>query len=124
MGLAGWGWIFGLIGVIFAWYLYNYVAKQPAGNERMKEIAALIHEGALAFLRREYQILAVFVVVVAILLAIFISPKSAIAYVFGALCSMIAGFIGMMAATKANVRTSEAANHGGQSKALNVASKI
>ena len=121
MGLAGWGWIFGLAGVFFAWYLYKYVAKQPAGNERMKEIADLIHEGALAFLRREYQILIVFVIVVAILLAIFISPKSAIAYVFGALSSMCAGFIGMMAATKANVRTSEAANHGGQAKALNVA---
>ena len=121
MVLAGWGWIFGLIGVFFAWFLYRYVAKQPAGNERMQEIAELIHEGALAFLRREYQILIVFVVIVAILLAIFISPKSAIAYVFGALCSMTAGFIGMMAATKANVRTSEAANHGGQSKALNVA---
>ena len=121
MGLAGWSWIFGAIGLVFAWYLYNAVAKQPAGNERMQEIGDMIHEGALAFLRREYKILIVFVIVVAILLAIFISPKSAIAYVFGALCSMLAGFIGMMSATKANVRTSEAASHGGQAKALSVA---
>ncbi len=121
MALAGWSWIFGLIGVLFAWILYKNVASQPAGNERMREISDMIHDGALAFLRREYKILIIFVIVVAILLAIFISPKSAIAYVFGALCSMTAGFIGMMAATKANVRTSEAAHHGGQSKALSVA---
>ncbi len=121
MGINIWGPLLGLIGVIFAGILYGYVSKQPYGNERMKEISDMIHEGALAFLRREYTILIGFVIIVAILLGIFISPKTGIAYVFGALASMCAGFIGMTAATKANVRTSQAAASEGQAKALNVA---
>ncbi len=121
MGVNVWAPLLGLIGVIFAGILYAYVSKQPYGNERMKEISDMIHEGALAFLRREYTILIGFVIIVAILLGIFISPKTAIAYVFGAIASMCAGFIGMTAATKANVRTSQAAASEGQAKALNVA---
>jgi len=113
--------IVGIGGLIFAWILYSYVSKQPAGNERMREIADMIHEGALAFLGREYRILIGFVIIVAILLGIFINYQTAIAYVFGALASMAAGFCGMKAATKANVRTSEAAAKEGQAKALNVA---
>ena len=121
MSVSVWAPILGIIGVIFAGILFSYVSKQPYGNETMKEISDMIHEGALAFLRREYTILFGFVIIVAILLAIFISPKSAIAYVFGAVASMCAGFFGMVAATKANVRTSQAAASEGQSKALNVA---
>ncbi len=121
MGLNVWAPLLGLAGVIFAFILFGYVSKQPYGNERMKEISDMIHEGALAFLKREYTILFGFVIIVAILLGIFISPKTAIAYVFGAIASMCAGFIGMSAATKANVRTSQAAATEGQSKALNVA---
>ena len=113
--------LLGIVGVVFAGILFGYVSKQPYGNETMKEISDMIHEGALAFLRREYTILIGFVIIVAILLGIFISSKTAIAYVFGALASMCAGFIGMTAATKANVRTSQAAASEGQAKALNVA---
>ena len=121
MSVNFWAPLLGLIGIIFAIILFGYVSKQPYGNERMKEISDMIHEGALAFLKREYSILIIFVIIVAILLAIFISYKTAIAYVFGALASMSAGFIGMTAATKANVRTSQAAASEGQAKALNVA---
>ena len=120
-GIQLWAPIFGIIGVIFAWILYRYVSKQPAGNETMQEISEMIHEGALTFLKREYSILLIFVVVVAILMSIFLSWKTAIAYVCGALSSMCAGFFGMMAATKANVRTADAAQREGQAKALNVA---
>ena len=121
MGVAGWAIILGIAGVIFAAILFSYVSKQPFGNTTMKEISDMIHEGALTFLKREYTILICFVIIVAILLSIFISPKSAIAYVCGAIASMCAGIFGMTAATKANVRTSQAAAAHGQSKALNVA---
>ena len=121
MSVSVWAPLLGIAGVIFAGILFSYVSKQPYGNETMKEISDMIHEGALAFLRREYTILFGFVIIVAILLAIFISPKSAIAYVFGAVASMCAGFFGMVAATKANVRTSQAAASEGQAKALNIA---
>src|SRR5215510_11490230 len=87
----------------------------------MTEIAAAIHAGAMAFLRREYSILAAFIVVVAVLLSIAISQYTALAFVAGAVCSMLAGFVGMKAATKANVRTAEAARSIGRDKALAVA---
>ncbi len=121
MGLASISWLFGGLGLVFALYLYRYVSSQPAGNEKMTEIADMIHEGALAFLRKEYQILAGFVVIVTILLGVFINIQTAISYFFGAGASMFAGFCGMTAATKANVRTSQAAATDGQSKALNIA---
>jgi len=87
----------------------------------MTEIAAAIHTGAMAFLRREYSILAAFIVVVAVILSLAISRYTALAFVAGALCSMLAGFVGMKAATKANVRTAEAARSIGRDKAHAVA---
>src|SRR5262250_2576670 len=87
----------------------------------MTEIAAAIHAGAMAFLRREYSILAAFILVVAVLLSTAISPYTALAFVAGAVCSMLAGFVGRKAATKANVRTAEAARSIGRDKALAVA---
>src|SRR5437867_10122024 len=87
----------------------------------MIEIAGAIHTGAMAFLRREYSILVGFIVVVAALLSIAIGTGTALAFVAGALCSMLAGFIGMKAATKANVRTAEAARSKGRDKALAIA---
>ncbi|HEY0674564.1 MAG TPA: sodium/proton-translocating pyrophosphatase, partial [Longimicrobiales bacterium] len=111
----------GIIGLLAAFVVYLYVKKQPDGNDRMREIAALIQDGAMAFLRREYMTLALFVVVVAAALWFATSQQTALAYVSGALSSMIAGFFGMTAATRANVRTAAAAQSEGQAKALRTA---
>jgi K(+)-stimulated pyrophosphate-energized sodium pump len=119
--LTVWAWLLGLIGLGTAGFTYGYVKKQDPGTDVMVDLANQIHDGAMAFLRREYTVLAVFVAVVAVLLGLAISPQTAIAYLFGALCSVSAGFFGMKAATRANVRTSAAANQEGQGKALRIA---
>ncbi|MFQ5689941.1 MAG: sodium/proton-translocating pyrophosphatase, partial [Gemmatimonadota bacterium] len=106
---------------MFAWALYAYVKAQPAGTDAMQELAEAVHSGAMAFLRREYSILIPFVMVVAGLLYFLIGGRTAAAYVFGAACSIGAGLFGMQAATRANVRTTEAARTEGQGKALRVA---
>ena len=111
----------GLGGLVFALALFAYVRSQPAGNEVMSDLAEAIQSGAMAFLRREYSVLLPFVAVVAAMLWWLIGGKTAAAYVFGAFCSILAGFIGMRAATLANVRTTEAARAEGQEKALRVA---
>jgi len=113
--------LFGIAGLILAWIIYAYVKKQNDGNETMREIAEMIHKGAMVFLRKEYSILVIFIVVVFLLMAWKIDIYTAIAFVSGALSSMLAGFFGMNAATRANVRTSQAAFESGQAKALNVA---
>jgi K(+)-stimulated pyrophosphate-energized sodium pump len=92
-----------------------------AGNDLMKEIAGQIAEGAMVFLKREYSILAIFIVIVFLLLLWKISSATAIAFICGAMCSMLAGYFGMKAATKANVRTSAAAKEKGQGGALAIA---
>ncbi len=120
MQLQMWAPIFGVVGFVIAIVLYRIVKAQPVGNERMREISDDIHDGAMAFLGREYRVLAIFIVVVFVLIAIAMSWKTAVAFVGGAICSMTCGFIGMKAATRANVRTSEAARAHGQAKALEV----
>ncbi|MCG6954533.1 MAG: sodium-translocating pyrophosphatase [Gemmatimonadetes bacterium] len=119
--LTDWAWLLGLLGLATAALIYVYVKKQDPGTEIMVELGEQIHDGAMAFLRREYSVLAIFIVVVAILLKLAIGNVPAVAYVGGALSSMFAGFFGMKAATRANVRTSAAANQVGQGKALRVA---
>lgn len=109
--------IVGLLGVLYALYLFYYIIKQPAGNQTMQDIAELIQKGASAFLKREYSTLAIFIVVMFIILWAVIKIETAIAFVSGALCSMLAGFIGMTSATRANVRTAQAATQG-QNRAL------
>src|SRR5690606_30203985 len=115
----------GLIGLLYTIAKYKWVSKQDAGTDRMKEISNYIAEGAMAFLKAEWKILGYFVVVVAILLAVMASanPHShwsiAIAFIIGAVLSALAGYIGMRAATRANVRTAQAARTS-LSKALNV----
>ncbi len=121
VSLAQWSWIIGLIGLFMAGMIYAYVKRQPAGTETMKDLAEQIHGGAMAFLKREYTFLFFFVVVVAVLLGLAISLNTAIAYVFGAASSVCAGFFGMKAATRANVRTAQAANEEGAGKALRIA---
>ncbi|MDX1395088.1 MAG: sodium-translocating pyrophosphatase [Gemmatimonadota bacterium] len=111
----------GVIGLMFSFGLYTYVKAQPVGNDVMADLADQIHGGAMAFLRREYTILVPFVIVVAALLFWLIGARTAVAYGLGATCSILAGFFGMQAATRANVRTSEAARAEGQAKALRVA---
>jgi K(+)-stimulated pyrophosphate-energized sodium pump len=105
---------------VIALVIYNNVKSQPVGNDRMREISEDIHKGAMAFLNREYRALAIFIVVVFALIAVAMSIHSALAFVGGAVCSMTCGFIGMKAATRANVRTSEAARAHGQARALEV----
>ncbi len=121
VAITDWAWMFGLVGLLCAAGIYGYVKKQPPGTELMIDLGNQIHDGAMAFLRREYTVLAVFVIVVAILLRLAIGTMPALAYIFGALSSVAAGFSGMKAATRANSRTSAAAKDGGQGKALRVA---
>jgi len=115
----------GIIGLLYTLIKFNWVGKQDAGTDRMKEISNYIAEGAMAFLKAEWKVLGYFVVIVAILLAVMAqaNPHShwliAVAFVIGAVLSALAGFIGMKAATKANVRTAQAARTS-LSKALNV----
>ena len=102
--------IFGLAGLVIAFLIYGYIKKQPDGNERMREIAGMIHDGAMVYLKRQYTIIFAFIALVFILLSVFINWQTGIAYVGGGISSMLAGFFGMTAATKANVRTAQAAN--------------
>ncbi len=118
---AAWAWAAGMVGLVTAGVIYRYVKSQPAGSDVMIDIATQIHDGAMTFLKREYSVLAVFVLIVTALLAWATTGQTAIAYVTGALCSVVAGFFGMKAATRANVRTAAAANDEGQGKALRVA---
>lgn len=111
----------GALALIFALAKSSQIGKLSSGDDRMKELAGYIHDGAMAFLSREYKSLTIFVLVVAIILGIFINIKTAIVFIFGALFSVLAGYIGMNAATKANVRTAQAAKEKGMAGALNVA---
>ena len=113
--------VLGVVGFIIAILIYNAIKSQPVGNEKMREIAEAIHGGAMAFLNREYRVLAVFIIAVFILIFIGMGIQTALAFVGGALCSMLCGYIGMQAATHANVRTTEAARTTGQGAALMVA---
>lgn len=115
--------LLGIIGLGYAFLTYRHVISLPDGNEKMREIASAIHEGAMVFLQREYRIIAIFVIVVFILMSIFIGVYTALAYVAGAACSLAAGFFGMNAATRANVRTAQAAATDGQGSALNTSFK-
>jgi len=110
----------GGFGIVVAFLIFSYVKRQPNGNETMQELEAMIHKGAMVFLKREYSILFFFAAAVFILLGIGINWETSIAYASGALCSMFAGFFGMSAATRGNSRTAEAANKHGRAKALNV----
>ena len=110
----------GILGLIIAYLIFGYVKKQPNGNQLMQELEEMIHEGAMAFLKKEYSVLAIFIAIVFVLLGWAISWKTSVTFLTGALCSMLAGFSGMTAATMGNSRTAEAANKSGQAKALNV----
>ena len=118
MQFAQWAAAGGIAGLLIALSIYWYLKRQPAGSPAMAELAGLIETGAMAFLRREYTVLVPFLLVVTALLWLAVGKYTAVAYIFGGLCSVCAGLFGMKAATKANVRTSEAARSVGQGKAL------
>jgi K(+)-stimulated pyrophosphate-energized sodium pump len=105
----------GIIGLLYTFIKFAWVSRQEDGNDRMREIATYIQEGAMAFLRAEYKIMAYFGVIVAILLGFMGSRNTeshwsiALAFILGAFFSALAGYIGMRVATKANVRTAHAA---------------
>ena len=110
-----------IIGLVFAFVLTKRVNSVDAGTDRMKEIASAIAEGARAFLFAEYRILAIFIVVLFVVLCFLRNPLTAVCFLCGAVLSIIAGYCGMTVATKANVRTANAARTNGMNKALNVA---
>ena len=119
------GWIpvtLGILGLISAWIIFGLVKRYPEGEGKVVEISAAIHKGAMVFMRREYTILVIFVIVVAILIAISdLGLNTMYAFLLGAFCSGSAGYIGMYAATKSNARTTTAAHTQGASEALTVA---
>ena len=110
-----------VLALLFAAYLATKVSKEDVGTDRMKEIADAIAEGARAFLMAEYKILVIFVAVLFVLIGFGISWVTAVCFVVGALFSTIAGYCGMTVATKANVRTANAARTSGMNKALSIA---
>ena len=111
----------GVIALVFAWFLANSIAKKDPGNDRMKEIMGFIHEGAMAFLFREYKVLVVFIIALAIIIGVFLkSWMTALCFISGAGCSILAGYFGMEVATSANARTANAAQKG-QNEALGIA---
>lgn len=111
----------GFVGLGYAFSLYNRSLSEPEGSDLMKDIAKQIHEGAMAFLRSEYRILAVFVGIVFVCIWPTLGLATGLSFLLGAGCSVLAGYAGMLAATKANVRTAAAAKESGQAKALSVA---
>lgn len=113
--------VVGIIALIFAYMLASRINKVDVGNDRMKEISSYIQEGAMAFLTREYKSLLVFAAVLFIVIGLGIGWMTALCFIIGASFSALAGFFGMRVATKANVRTANAAKESGMNKALSVA---
>lgn len=110
----------GLAGLVYALLTYTAIKRAPAGNEKMQEIAAAIQSGAMVFLKQEYRIVAIFIVVVFVLLAAAVHPGTAVAFLAGALCSMLAGWFGMKAATRSSAPTCAAAKERGVEAALSI----
>ena len=104
--------LIGIISICVVAFLAKGILKKDAGDDRMKEISGYIEEGAMAFLKKEYSYLAVFILVVALATLLFLSYKTAFAFVVGAVFSIVAGYVGMRIAVKANVRTAQAAKNG------------
>ena len=113
--------ILGAIGLLASFLTFLTVKRRSPGNSEMRGVAGLIRVGAMAFLYREYRILALFVIVVGVLIGWKLGMPMAICFAVGAICSILAGWFGMQAATLANSRTSEAARSGGMGAALTVA---
>jgi K(+)-stimulated pyrophosphate-energized sodium pump len=120
--LVNYAWLWGVIGLVLAFIIYKYVMTFSPGDEVMVEIMERIHAGAMVFLKREYKIIAIFVVIVFLILFFSLDNRmSSVAFLSGAIGSLLAGIFGMQAATLSNSRTAEAAKSSGQGKALTVA---
>src|SRR3989339_228700 len=109
MGYISWSLIAGAVGLIFSVYLFVFILRQPRGTEKMNELSSMIHQGSMAYLKRQYLTIVIFMAAIFLVLAFLLSLQVALAYVFGGVCSIVAGLIGMNAATRANVRTTQAA---------------
>jgi len=120
--LVNYAWLWGVIGLVLAFIIYKYVMTFSPGDEVMVEIMERIHAGAMVFLKREYKIIAIFVVIVFLILFFSLENRmSSVAFLSGAVGSLLAGVFGMQAATLSNARTAEAAKSHGQGRALTVA---
>ncbi len=115
--------ILGVIGIIFAVWTYFVVTKNSEGSSKIKEIADAIHLGAMVFLKKEYNIIGIFMIVIFFALWKFLTLATGVAYLGGAICSMLAGILGMQAATRSSSRTCNGAITGGMPRALNIAFK-
>ena len=113
--------LFGIAGLVVAFIIYGLVKRYDEGEDNVKKIAAAIHQGAMVFMRREYTMLAMFAGVLLVVLYFALGIETALSFLVGALSSAIAGWIGMYAATQANVRTTTAAHNDGAAAALSVA---
>jgi K(+)-stimulated pyrophosphate-energized sodium pump len=113
--------IVGLLGLVFALILYFLIKRYPRGNEKMIEISEAVHSGAMVFLRREYTYISIFVVVMFVVLWQLFTVYTSLAFLTGAGCSMLAGFIGLKGSTRSAVRATEGAIEGGTPKALTIA---
>ena len=113
--------VLGVAGLVIAFFIYHVMSRHNHGEDKVKSIADQIHEGAMVFMHREYKMLAMFAAVLAVGLFVSLGTDTTIAFVAGALSSATAGYLGMYAATKANVRTAVAANEHGAPQALNIA---
>ncbi|MDD3394120.1 MAG: sodium-translocating pyrophosphatase [Anaerotignum sp.] len=113
--------VFGVLALVFAFVLAGKVSREEEGTERMVEIAAAIRDGANAFLKAEYRILVIFALVLFVLIGFGVDWMTAVCFLLGALFSTLAGYFGMSVATKANVRTANAARVGGMNRALSIA---
>lgn len=113
-------WI-GVVGMVIALVTYLYIKTLPGGNKKMMEIAEAIHRGAMVFLKREYQIIAIFIVGMFIVLVKFLTFWTGVAFLAGASCSMLAGYFGMNASTHSSNRTCQGAIDGGTPRALSIA---
>ena len=113
---------FGIIGLAVAFIIYKYIMRYPPGTGKVIEIGEEIHKGAMAFMRREYQILVVFLIVVAVFIGLSgLGLNTVYAFLTGAVCSAFAGYVGMFTATEANMRTTTAAHDHGPAEALTIA---
>ncbi len=121
LNLTPYSFLIGIVGFFFALTLYFLIKRYPSGNELMNEIADAIHSGAMIFLRREYTYIIIFVGVVFLILWRLLSLSTSLAFLSGATCSMLAGFIGLKGSTRSAVRTTQGAILGGMPQALRIA---
>ncbi len=121
LNLIPYSFIIGFLGLVFALALYFWIKRYPQGNERMVEISEAVHSGAMVFLRREYTYIFIFVAVMFVVLWRLFSVYTSLAFLIGASCSMLAGFIGLKGSTRSAVRATQGAIEGGTPKALTIA---